>query len=111
MALPSMKMFMSTAILHFEPLRSMSNLTLDRTQYQAEINGKTIVLNHVEFELLWVLSAFSGRSITHQRLVEHLEEHDVSIHTDHVLSSLISLKEKIPQPRRLGLLGGRAMLI
>ncbi len=89
----------------------MSNLILDRSQYQAKINGQGIVMSEIEFEILWVLSGHSGRSITHKRLAQHLEEHDLDISAEDILTNLISLKEKIPQPRRLGLLGNRAMLI
>ncbi|MCF8239442.1 MAG: winged helix-turn-helix domain-containing protein [Saprospiraceae bacterium] len=89
----------------------MSNLILDRPLRQAILDDRRITLTDQEFEILWVLSAYAGRSLTHQRMIEHLDENDVEIDIREILPCLLSLKEKIPPPRRLGLLGGRAMLI
>lgn len=106
-----MRMSFWIAIAHTEVYKHMSNLTLDRSLFQAKINGRDILMSEIEFEILWLLSGHSGRSITINRLAQHLEEHDLHISSDDILSNLITLKEKIPQPRRLGLLGSRAMLI
>ena len=89
----------------------MSNLVLDRPRCQAILNDTRIPLTDQEFELLWILSAHSGKSLTHQRLVEYLDDQDLDMSVQDVLPCLLSLKEKIPPPRRLALLGGRAMLI
>lgn len=70
-----------------------------------------IPLTAQEFELLWILSAHAGKSLTHERLIENLDDHDLEMSAQEVLPSLLSLKAKIPPPRRLALLGGRAMLI
>lgn len=111
MEIQLMRMYFWTAISHIAVYKHMSNLTLDRSLFQAKINGRDILVCEIEFELLWLLSGHSGRSISHNRLAEHLEEHDLPISSNDILSNLISLKEKIPQPRRLALLGSRAMLI
>ena len=111
MEIPLMRIYSRSAIPHISIHKNMSNLTLNRSLFQAKINGRDILMSEIEFELLWVLSGHSGRSITHNRLAQYLEEHDLHVNTNDILSNLISLKEKIPQPRRLGLLGSRAMLI
>ncbi len=89
----------------------MSNLLLDRPRCQVILNDIRIPLTEQEFELLWILSAHSGKSLTHQRLIEYLDKHDLELSVHELLPSLLSLKEKIPPPHRLALLGGRAMLI
>lgn len=111
MRIPLMKMSFRIALAHSEVYEHMSNLTMDRSLFQANINGREILMSEIEFEILWLLSGHSGRSFTLDQLTQHLEEQDLHISSDDTLSNLITLKEKIPQPRRLGLLGSRAMLI
>lgn len=88
----------------------MANLILDRNQHRVLLNGMECQLTDLEFEILWVLSAFTGISLTLDRLTGHLHDNDVEADIHQVHPSLLALQQKLPLPRRLGMADGRVTL-
>jgi DNA-binding response OmpR family regulator len=74
----------------------MANLVLDRRFQSALINNSEVVLNPLEFEVLWILSAFKGQLVSMKKLTGRLEYLEEDLDTRMVKSTLESLAEKLP---------------
>lgn len=88
----------------------MANLILDRNQHRVLVNGTEYQLTDLEFEVLWVLSAFTGIPLTLDRLTGHLHDNDVEAEIHQLHPCLLALQQKLPLPRRLGMADGQVIL-
>ena len=88
----------------------MANLILDRHQQRVVLIGMECSLTDLEFEVLWVLSAFTGIPLTLDRLTGHLHDNDVETDIQQLHPCLLALQQKLPLPRRLGMTNDRVIL-
>lgn len=77
----------------------MANLILDRRQQKALANDRELSLNVMEFEVLWILSAFTGRPMTLKHIVGLLDDAEIDSNIQHLGGVLEGLQEKLPGHR------------
>lgn len=88
----------------------MANLLLDRRLRRAIWNDCEITLSEPEFEILWVLSAFTGRPLSLRSLTSRLDELDHDLDISQVVPALHSLESKLPR-NRLSFPSGEKILL
>ena len=88
----------------------MANLILDRQLRRATLHNHEIHLSDLEFEILWVLSAFTGIPLSLERLTGHLHDNDIEADHQQIQPCLAALQSKLQHSRRLGLDNGHVVL-
>lgn len=76
----------------------MANLLLDRQRQQARLNDHVIDLTPLEFEVLWVLTGFSGVPVSGRALCARLMDGDLDIDPSCLQEALGRLDDKLPGP-------------
>lgn len=88
----------------------MANLLPDRRLRRAIWNDHEIALSEPEFEILWVLSAFTGRPLSLKSLTSRLDDMDHDLEIGQVVPALYSLESKLPH-NRLSFQAGEKILL
>ena len=75
----------------------VGELTMDRKSFQVKLNGESLTLPLKEFELLFKLASYPGRTFTREQLIEDIWGYDF-IGTDRTLDVHINrLRERFPE--------------
>lgn len=74
----------------------MANLLLDRRLRRAILNDREIMLSEPEFDILWILSAFTGQPLSLKSLTSRLDDLDHDLDINQVMPALRSLEAKLP---------------
>jgi DNA-binding response OmpR family regulator len=75
----------------------IGELTLDRKSFEAVVNGKSLTLPLKEFELLFKLASYPGRTFSREQLIEDIWGYDFK-GNDRTLDVHISrLRERFPE--------------
>ena len=77
----------------------VGELTMDRKSFQVKLNGESLTLPLKEFELLFKLASYPGRTFTREQLIEDIWGYDF-IGTDRTLDVHINrLRERFPEEK------------
>lgn len=79
-------------------LIKVEDLTLDPHNFQVKRNGRTIRLSAKEFSLLEFLMRHADKTITKQKLIDHVWDYDSNILPNTVEVYIKNLRRKIDQP-------------
>lgn len=74
----------------------MANLVLDRRQQKAHFKNHDLALNSMEFEVLWILSAFKGRTMSLKHIVGLLDDAEVDSNVQQLGCVIEGLGQKLP---------------
>jgi DNA-binding response OmpR family regulator len=75
----------------------VGELTMDRKSFQVKLNGESLTLPLKEFELLFKLASYPGRTFTREQLIEDIWGYDF-IGTERTLDVHINrLRERFPE--------------
>lgn len=89
----------------------MANLLLDRQRQQVRLNDHVIDLTPLEFEVLWVLTGFSGVPVSGRALCARLMDGDLDIDPARLQEALNRLDDKLPGSTRLRLDNGSVQFL
>lgn len=89
----------------------MANLLLDRQRQQVRLNDHIIDLTPLEFEVLWVLTGFSGVPVSGRALCARLMDGDLDIDPARLQEALNRLDDKLPGSTRLRLDNGSVQFL
>lgn len=88
----------------------MANLILDRRCQRAVLNSRELTLDQFEFEVLWVLSAFTGRPMSIRCLLGRLDDLELEADSHTIHTALLRLEHKLGRPQLERLQEGRIVL-
>ena len=70
-------------------------LSLDADRYEAQVDGRPIVLTRAEFRLLWTLASNPGRVYTRDQLVERITDGEAVILDRNVDVHISAIRKKL----------------
>jgi two-component system, OmpR family, response regulator len=77
----------------------VGELTMDRKSFEVKVNGESLTLPLKEFELLFKLASYPGRTFSREQLIEDIWGYDF-VGTDRTLDVHINrLRERFPQEK------------
>ena len=77
----------------------IGELTIDRKSFEVKVNGESLTLPLKEFELLFKLASYPGRTFSREQLIEDIWGYDF-VGTDRTLDVHINrLRERFPQEK------------
>ncbi|HLO28860.1 MAG TPA: response regulator transcription factor [Anaerolineales bacterium] len=77
----------------------VGELTMDRQSFEVKVNGESLTLPRKEFELLFKLASYPGRTFSREQLIEDIWGYDF-IGTDRTLDVHINrLRERFPEKK------------
>ena len=77
----------------------IGELTMDRTTFEVKVNGESLTLPLKEFELLFKLASYPGRTFSREQLIEDIWGYDFT-GNDRTLDVHINrLRERFPQDK------------
>lgn len=77
----------------------VGGLTMDRKSFEVKVNGESLTLPLKEFELLFKLASYPGRTFSREQLIEDIWGYDF-VGTDRTLDVHINrLRERFPQEK------------
>ena len=77
----------------------VGGLTMDRKSFEVKVNGESLTLPLKEFELLFKLASYPGRTFAREQLIEDIWGYDF-VGTDRTLDVHINrLRERFPQEK------------
>jgi two-component system OmpR family response regulator len=77
----------------------VGELTIDRKSFEVKVNGESLTLPLKEFELLFKLASYPGRTFSREQLIEDIWGYDF-IGTDRTLDVHINrLRERFPEEK------------
>jgi len=77
----------------------VGELTMDRKTFEVKVNGESLTLPLKEFELLFKLASYPGRTFSREQLIEDIWGYDF-VGTDRTLDVHINrLRERFPQEK------------
>jgi DNA-binding response OmpR family regulator len=77
----------------------VGELTMDRKSFEVKVNGESLTLPLKEFELLFKLASYPGRTFSREQLIEDIWSYDF-VGTDRTLDVHINrLRERFPEEK------------
>ena len=77
----------------------IGDVTLDRKTYEVIVDGKSVSIPLKEFELLFKLASYPGRTITREQLIEEIWGYDFEGNERTVDVHINRLRERFPEDR------------
>lgn len=77
----------------------MANLILDRRLQKVTFKNREVGLSPLEFEVLWILSGFSERTLSPHQIAGMVEDLECDCNIKQVEAILLDLPAKFPHAR------------